>query len=374
MGLGTKQTTVTGIKLHNQCLKSGTRHFSMLDDFESGNTNLNDIIEIPLGSGDKSLATGSTSAGPKMDGEAMQGFNFNEYLVKFALNRSVVMDYTYGNTIRKYSEVNLDFNNVTKTTVEEDEEEDKDGDDSLDLDTQVRSNHFDNYKDSKEVVEMDFGRDIRKFLDEKDKEKKEYSKEDDIYGFSFTQSYQSRPEIYNDDAYYRNQHQDNAKKSPGRVCSPTHRRKTRPWRSNIKVRKNLLNLIVESSDGSLDDATKYATEINSQNSSGIPLPEKTTELVTIPTTGQSIGGIRKAAIVRATIAKAGVSVSEGEMRVKKEEEHAGFYTAKEKMKFVKAKESVNVDKENAPVVSTGNKERLLTQSGRGVKWARTLEW
>ncbi|GME75060.1 unnamed protein product [Ambrosiozyma monospora] len=99
------------------------------------------------------------------------------------------------------------------------------------------------------------------------------------------------------------------KKSPRRICSPSTSKGRIPTKSNIRIRKNLLNLIVESSDGSLEDATRYATEINSQNCEGIPIPEKITELVTIPTTGQAPDGIKKAAIVRAMIARTANTVN-----------------------------------------------------------------
>lgn len=91
-----------------------------------------------------------------------------------------------------------------------------------------------------------------------------------------------------------------------RKCSPHHHLFTENLRSALKpIPKALLNLIVESSDGSLEDATRYATEINAQNSEGIPIPEKTTELVNIPTTAPSINGIRKSAIVRGVRARTG---------------------------------------------------------------------
>ncbi|GAV28603.1 hypothetical protein PMKS-002075 [Pichia membranifaciens] len=89
-------------------------------------------------------------------------------------------------------------------------------------------------------------------------------------------------------------------------CSPHHHIFAENLRSALKpIPKALLNLIVESSDGSLEDATKYATEINAQNSEGIPIPEKTTELVNIPTTAPSVNGVRKSAIVRGVRARTG---------------------------------------------------------------------
>ncbi|VEU20620.1 DEKNAAC101491 [Brettanomyces naardenensis] len=192
------------------------------------------------------------------------------------------------------------------------------------------------------------------------------------YGFNFKR----RPQIYNDEVYYRSGHQ---RKSPGRVCSPRHRKSSKPSRSNIRVRKNLLNLIVESSDGSLEDATKYATEINSQNSAGIPLPEKTTELVTIPTTGPAVGGIRKAAIVRATEAKTTAAGLNELSMAASVRSRAGFYTATEKMEFVRTKgedkenESVMKGKAKGGKAAGGKMERGKEARGK-VKWANRLEW
>ncbi|VEU20619.1 DEKNAAC101403, partial [Brettanomyces naardenensis] len=117
------------------------RTFSMLDDFEAGNTGLDDIIDIPMdirGQTKKSCST---------------GFDFNDYLVRFALNGSI------GDSNEVYSqEPRLDFSRVTKSIVGEEEvaidagNGDDDDDDDEELDMQVRSNHFDNYSDSREVV------------------------------------------------------------------------------------------------------------------------------------------------------------------------------------------------------------------------------
>lgn len=91
-------------------------------------------------------------------------------------------------------------------------------------------------------------------------------------------------------------------------CLPHHHIFVENLKSAMKpIPSSLLNLIVESSDGSLDDATKYATEINAQNSNGIPIPEKTTEVVNIPTSGPAINGVRKSAIIKGFRAKANPS-------------------------------------------------------------------
>lgn len=338
------------------------KKFSLLDDFEAGNTSLGDIIEL----------------------KEPSAFNFNDYLVQFALNRSNMTEVVY-------QPARLDFGKVKKldvdsepgdTTLEETDDE-LEASDLDDFDMQVRSSKFDNVKDSQEHLEADFGVDLHEFVGQNhddmmldeifDREKQfddlEFEGGDENSGsdddmdveYPFEASYGTsmggnQPQIFEDHGYYRDSFMPT--KSPGRVCSPEHRKLLNPGHSTIHCRKNLLNLIVESSDGNLDDATKYATEINSQNSSGIPLPEKTTELVTIPTTGPSSNGIRKAAIVRATMAMGGTYAGSIKKRV-------GFYTAGEKQEFVQLK-----DKENeAPLT-----KQLDKPSRRRVQWANTLEW
>jgi hypothetical protein len=98
------------------------------------------------------------------------------------------------------------------------------------------------------------------------------------------------------------------------------------------IPKTLLNMIVESSDGSLEDATKYATEINAQNSQGIPIPEKTTEIVNIPTTGPTINGVKKSAIIRGVRAKATIKKKDNliNQEIKNKETNKLFNTLMER--------------------------------------------
>ncbi|GMG20397.1 unnamed protein product [Ambrosiozyma monospora] len=201
-------------------------------------------------------------------------------------------------------------------------------------------------------------------------------------------------------------------------------------KSNIRIRKNLLNLIVESSDGCLEDATRYATEINSQNCEGIPIPEKITELVTIPTTGQSPDGIKKAAIVRAMIARtantSNSTTTPKKSALKSHMKHnstgslgkilgnnnansnmstitgkvggrIGFYSQDEQREFLKRDQKSNhfdeiEDKENKRL-KNGKRDSVkiktsplsinhtrhasfggLIQSSKRVSWATSLEW
>ncbi|KAG0679003.1 hypothetical protein C6P40_000148 [Pichia californica] len=214
----------------------------------------------------------------------------------------------------------------------------------------------------------------------------------------------------------------------GNKSSPHHHISVGQLKSALKpIPKTLLNLIVESSDGSLEDATKYATEINAQNSEGIPIPEKTTELVNIPTTAPSVNGIHKSAIVRGVRARSG-----GKKKSKKQVESPilssnnilgernetiiqanenrqnillgitdknfkGFYSLQEKDQFSKGivnnSSEENYDRQNkenienrygnnmsvgykrAKIVRGNNNSNLFDINGhKRVNWADNLEW
>lgn len=187
-------------------------------------------------------------------------------------------------------------------------------------------------------------------------------------------------------------------------CEPHHRIFVNNLKPAIKpIPKNLLNLVVESSDGSLDDATKYATEINAQNSVGIPVPEKVTELVNIPTNGPTINGVRKSAIIRGIKArtnlkeKNNVKINKYPHKLSEYREilstgnsnrlnisannFKGFYSLREKHRFEKRNESEAENKENCENnynnIGTkrprGNESYNLSNNKR-VNWAESLEW
>ncbi|KAI0460801.1 hypothetical protein LJB42_001601 [Komagataella kurtzmanii] len=90
--------------------------------------------------------------------------------------------------------------------------------------------------------------------------------------------------------------------SPRRVCKPLSKEKifSKLVKPVLKIPKKSLNLFVDSADGRLDEATKYATEINSLNAECIPLPENTNETVTIPA-AHSAPHEKRGAIVRAAL-------------------------------------------------------------------------
>lgn len=180
------------------------------------------------------------------------------------------------------------------------------------------------------------------------------------------------------------------------VCSPHHRTLRSPVKSNFKPAiKNLLNLIVESSDGDIDEAVKFATEINSLTDLSIPIPQKTTELVNIPTNGPpDSSGHRKSAIISGVKPKFGrrkidfTSSNDKEnsntkrfnhhlsqRRVMKESTNNtsidlkranGFYSSIEKVDFLLKKKEIKLG--SSDLINDKKKERA------GVKWADDLEW
>lgn len=469
--IGSKKKGMPNIRHANRQVHSAS--FSLLDDFDSGNTTLDDIIQIPTDCKRQKLNP--------------TGFDFNKYLIQLALSKSDVSYPTSSDN--EDTTQRLDFGKGKKTTIRDDDfseieigrsaERSKDEEDqenepvAADLGQEAHDIILNN-SNSKENSRLamddlfdkagedddDFFEDLDFDLDREEclpahsstPEKKENSKHhNDVHKVHepkkvptvkpiklidtkkediplkhrhieydteealddhrrFTQdislnseeevlttmsphgsSYKDMepPQVYADDSYMRLIRKKIQTKSPGRICSPSHRVRENPLKSNIRVRKNLLNLIVESSDGSLDDATKYATEINSQNSSGIPLPEKTTELVTIPTTGPSVGGVRKAAIVRAMLAKAHVEsmTHGGNHNIKhisqkrtpsgkgilksvrfqssrlntvihsSSKKHVGFYTATEKDEFAEQKKKKRLEEDNEKAIEK-TKEKI----------------
>ncbi|KAG7886520.1 hypothetical protein KL938_000173 [Ogataea parapolymorpha] len=331
---------------------------SLLDDFASGNTTLDDIIELP-----------KPAAAPAdhLFASSTQLFDFDSYL------RSVDLD---GQLFNR-STTDLDFSSVEKTTIND--IDGMIGNLSIDeVDAQVRS--APEISEHEDIGDMDFGAELSKFLRASDNHFAVDIHQDD-FQLDFDEN-EPQPAA-------RDKHS-----SPLRICTPTKQPIQRPI---IKPCHNLLNLIVESSDGSIEDATKYATEINSQNCLGIPIPEKTTELVTIPTAGPAVDGVRKAAIVRAVLART-TALRRPEKTLKK----VGFYTESERQSFLqlkhshkrqhkpgslshqrtldKLKEELQELQENQENVSPGGSNhgpKTFSYSDRNrkrVSWASSLEW
>lgn len=81
-----------------------------------------------------------------------------------------------------------------------------------------------------------------------------------------------------------NKPQDKLLRSPNRICAP--KRTMEAGRSCLKNQKELI-YIVELLTGLVNDATQFATELNSSNCEGFPLPENVSEVVQIPTNEES---------------------------------------------------------------------------------------
>ncbi|ODV98484.1 hypothetical protein PACTADRAFT_48235 [Pachysolen tannophilus NRRL Y-2460] len=172
-------------------------------------------------------------------------------------------------------------------------------------------------------------------------------------------------------------------KSPKRICSP--KKQIKPLKPALKECKNLLNLIVDASTGNVKDATRFGTEINSQNSEGVPLPESVKELVTIPTNNANV--THKAAIIRAINVKA-LSTTNSFSKLKFNEKMTiGFYNEQDFKKYISKVQNPNAisqDKENQfPTLKEtkilGVKDEiqvseLKKNKSKSVKWAQNLEW
>ncbi|ANZ77987.1 BA75_04416T0 [Komagataella pastoris] len=178
--------------------------------------------------------------------------------------------------------------------------------------------------------------------------------------------------------------------SPRRVCKPLSKEKifSKLVKPALKIPKKSLNLFVDSADGRLDEATKYATEINSLNAECIPLPENTNETVTIPA-AHAAPSEKRGAIVRAALPmrlSSKLAQTQGQKQ--------GFYTIHQFRDYLREKgfdgtslpefETESDNKENI-----NNRERFVKMRDlklinikqskneilkKSVKWAIDLEW
>lgn len=156
-------------------------------------------------------------------------------------------------------------------------------------------------------------------------------------------------------------------KSPKRVCSP--KKSIAPLKSALRVRKNLLNLIVDAASGDQREAARYGTEINSQNCEGVPLPESTKELVTIPTNNAK--ETNKAAIIKAISPMVN---DEPKLRdITRAQNEFGFYSEKDFQKYLATKDSTANGKENE-MSAKRPKIEAENASKKHIRWAESLEW
>ncbi|CDK29720.1 unnamed protein product [Kuraishia capsulata CBS 1993] len=446
----------------------------ILDDFESGNTDLEDI--------NPSLLTGQVGNTRQGITESLAVFNFKTYLDSFSFDHGV-----------KSPVADLDFAKTSKTTLEhssplelsaspqtanaKNQMEEELEDLSLDeIDSQVRSNIYEAWRDHERMEEDDFDMhfdSIPDGLQSQDMEDlvafgvgfEDFSFDNmvedeecevvsegqmgssvDRYGieqrqkilgnsqiprpqhaYQFPSSRISKPselqngfQIHSDfaqshptslpfarkssaaaatlsevtarDLNFDHDHdihyetETGVTDSPKRVCKPLHSIISNIARPVLMHRKNTLNLIVDAENGDMDDATKYATEINSQNCEGIPIPERTNELVTIPASGE--GRVRKAALIRAVLVRN--QHSQGHASTSR----AGFYTESEHEAYMMQHNNGTADQCNTrngvskvALVGDDNKENSRPMKGylkktpmksklrtKRVQWATSLEW
>lgn len=145
-------------------------------------------------------------------------------------------------------------------------------------------------------------------------------------------------------------------RSPKRLCRPKHTQ-LQPQKSCIKTLDKSNIFLIESLTGLINDATKYATELNGPNADDYPLPEHENEVVQIPTNEEKNP---KIAIIRMYKPKRFVSTSS--------ENKNGFYNETE-FNIYKDQQSSGVQVVSRSAgSSTGNSEK------KTVRWADNIEW
>ncbi|ODQ77509.1 hypothetical protein BABINDRAFT_163516 [Babjeviella inositovora NRRL Y-12698] len=156
--------------------------------------------------------------------------------------------------------------------------------------------------------------------------------------------------------------------SPKRIFRPNKHHSARPILKPPTF--NRLNMLVYASNGDLDDATKYATELNATNARDIPLPDNTDEVVTIPVANSKQSA--KAAIVRAvSIALAqGLSSTANRTRGVYSEGDFEVYLMDGKTKSP----VLGVEMEERQSEKHQSKRVKYPMAQRRVNWAPNLEW
>ncbi|CAH2352109.1 hypothetical protein CLIB1423_05S05798 [[Candida] railenensis] len=177
---------------------------------------------------------------------------------------------------------------------------------------------------------------------------------------------------------YNNNNTNNATSvsmSPKRICVPNHLNYTGKFKPSIKYSKSSTNIyMVDSSTGSINDATQFGTELNASNCEGFPLPEDTNEIVQIPTNDDTNKNKQKMAIIKAyhnkyfnTASSAASSrESKPDFRI------GGFYSSEE---FEKFQSSIDAMKTGVELVQNEPKTKAKNKKGKArVNWAEQLEW
>ncbi|KAH3686769.1 hypothetical protein WICPIJ_002248 [Wickerhamomyces pijperi] len=169
-------------------------------------------------------------------------------------------------------------------------------------------------------------------------------------------------------------------------CDPIPRDVKLPLRSAIKsYDEPILNLFINSSTGVLAESTRFATEINSLNGVGIPLPKTVNELISIPVNvsartarsrriKEAATGVSSAAAITKKVAYVkGFQFDHTEKR-KASNGQVGFYTPDEFRKYMWKHD--NPDDEAIVEESTEANEgdSLKKKEKKKLRWATELEW
>ncbi|KAI5962961.1 uncharacterized protein KGF55_002753 [Candida pseudojiufengensis] len=139
------------------------------------------------------------------------------------------------------------------------------------------------------------------------------------------------------------------------LCKPNNQLK--PFKSCFNINESSI-FIIESSTGLLNDATKFATELNGSKNDDLPYPEHENEVVQIPTNNLNNEEIVKMAIIR--MIKTNWSKSEVNNK------RIGFYSENEYKSY---KQEPNDSGAGVEMISQSNLNKK-----KSVRWADNLEW
>ncbi|KAI5956739.1 hypothetical protein KGF54_000356 [Candida jiufengensis] len=154
------------------------------------------------------------------------------------------------------------------------------------------------------------------------------------------------------------------------LCKPNNNLK--PSKSCFNLRESSIFLI-ESSTGFLNDATKFATELNGSRNDNLPYPEHENEVVQIPTNNLNNDNLIKMAIIR-MIKKQWENDQKSRKRV-------GFYSENEFQSY--KQNNLENSTTTTPKIDDTNSlgVELVSQSNidnepknKTVRWADNLEW
>lgn len=144
-------------------------------------------------------------------------------------------------------------------------------------------------------------------------------------------------------------------RSPKRLCRPKHTL-LHPQKPSIKSLDKSNIFLIESLTGLINDATKYATELNGSHGEEYPLPEHENEVVQIPTNEDKDP---KMAIIRMYKPKRFAKTDESDHK-------NGFYN--------EAEFYIYRDQQSSGVQVVSSSVGSSSGTKKSVRWADNLEW